>query len=83
MFANRLYAEGESGMGYTIFTVEFRDGRSVVVGTGNAIDFITYPQGQSKETVVNVLPHVGRGDPLINRAPPFHWCLYEGVAKVD
>ncbi|WP_439473205.1 hypothetical protein [Brevundimonas sp.] len=79
LFANRLYAEGESGMGYTIFTVKFRDGTSVVVGTGNAIDFIDYPPGQTKDTVVDVLPHIGRDAPEIRTAPRYYWCLYDGV----
>lgn len=81
--ANTLYAEGESGMGYTIFTVQFRDGSSVAVVTGNAVDFIAYPPGQSMETVVNALPHVGRNDPHLTHAPPYHWCLYEPVSKSD
>ena len=80
--ANALYAAGESGMSYTIFTVEFADGSSVPIVTGNAIDFIDYPPGQSKDTVVKVLPHVGRDAPKIRRAPHYHWCLYDGVGAV-
>ncbi|WP_029913982.1 hypothetical protein [Caulobacter sp. UNC358MFTsu5.1] len=76
-FADALYEAGESGMGYTVFTVQFEDGTSVAVGTGNAVDFIVYPPGQSRDTVVKVLPHVGRGDPKITAAPPYSWCLYD------
>lgn len=79
--ANALYTEGESGMGYTIFTVQFRDGSSVAVVTGGALDFIAYPPGQSMETVVDALPHVGRNDPHLTHAPRYHWCLYEPVSK--
>jgi len=79
--ANALYAAGESGMGYTIFTVQFVDESSVTVVTGNAIDFIDYPRGQSKETVVNALPHVGRDDPQICNGPRYHWCLYDSAGE--
>lgn len=76
--ADKLYAAGESGMGYAIFTVCFKDGTSQIVGTGNAIDFIEYPHGQSPETVVDVLPHTGRGDPTLTSGPDYIWCLYDG-----
>jgi hypothetical protein len=77
-FANELYEAGESGMGYTIFTVRFRDGSFIVVGTGNAIDFIDYPKGQSPDTVVGVVPHLGRDDPNIRTGPEYRWCLFDG-----
>lgn len=76
--AAKLYATGESGMGYTIFTVCFQDGTNQIVQAGNAIDFIEYPAGQSPETVLDVLPHVGRDDPARASAPDYHWCLYDG-----
>ena len=71
LFANKLYEAGESGMGYTIFTVRFADGSSLVTGSGNAIDFIDYPAGQSPETVVDVLPHAGRDDPSLRVGPDY------------
>jgi hypothetical protein len=79
-FANQIYNAGESGMGYTIFTVQFRDGTSMAVGTGDAVDFIDYPEGQSPQTVVGVLPHVGRGDPKLRSGPDYRWCLFDGFA---
>jgi len=78
--AEKLYAAGESGMGYTIFTIRFKDGSSQIVGTGNAIDFVKYPDGQSAETVLDVLPHIGRGDPALTSAPDYIWCIYDGYA---
>jgi hypothetical protein len=79
-FANQVYDAGESGMGYTIFTVQFRDGTSMAVGTGNAIDFIEYPHGQSPQTVVGILPHIGREDPKLRSGPDYRWCLFDGFA---
>lgn len=74
-FANEVYRSGESGMGYTIFTVVFSDGLRQAYVTGNAVDFITYPEGKGPQNVVSVEPHVGRNEnPL--RAPQWFWCLY-------
>ena len=52
-FANKLYKSGESGMGYTIFTVIFADGSRQAYGTGNAVDFISYPEGKGQMDVVD------------------------------
>jgi len=75
-FANQLYQAGETGMGYTIFTVQFKDGSSMATYTGNAVDFIDYPDGQGPNTVTKVIPHRGRDDPALSAAPDYHWCLY-------
>lgn len=75
-FASKLYEAGESGMGYTIFTLIFRDGSRAAFVAGNAIDFIDYPVGQSPATVVDAIPHVGRGDPTMRTSPSYAWCLY-------
>jgi hypothetical protein len=75
-FANALYQAGESGMGYTIFTVQFRDGSEMAVVTGNALDFVDYPPGQSETTVVGVLPHIGRNNPARRNGPDNTWCLF-------
>lgn len=79
-FANELYAAGESGMGYTVFTVVFsspipwfRSRRAYV--TGNAVDFVDYPHGKGPKDVVSVLPHVGR-DSNYTKGPKYYWCLY-------
>jgi hypothetical protein len=75
-FANRIYRAGESGMGYTIFVIEFGDGTRAAYGTGNAVDFITYPTGQSAATITNVIPHEGRMEQKLS-TPDYAWCLFE------
>ena len=75
-FADELYAKGESGMGYTIFTVVFADGLRQACVTGNAVDFIHYPVGKGPADVVGVLPHEGRRDESLVKAPEWYWCLY-------
>ena len=74
-FANKLYKSGESGMGYTIFTVVFADGSRQAYGCGNAVDFIRYPEGKFHSDVVDVLPHEGRGAEPVS-CPEYYWCLF-------
>lgn len=59
-FANELYAAGESGMGYRVFVIEFRDGTGQAYHTGGAVDFLEYPDSKGPEDVVRALPHEGR-----------------------
>jgi hypothetical protein len=75
-FANEIYSQGESGMGYTIFTVVFGDGQKQACVTGNAVDFIRYPPGKSSKDVVAVIPHEGRRDDSLVKAPEWYWYLY-------
>jgi hypothetical protein len=77
-FANQIYDHGESGMGYTIFTVIFSDGTRQAYSSGNAVDFICYPDGKEPNDVVAVLPHEGKyAQPVA--APDWFWCLYSGA----
>lgn len=45
-FANKVYTSGESGMGYTIFTVVFADGSRQAYGCGNALIFSATQTGR-------------------------------------
>jgi hypothetical protein len=76
-FANQIYDHGESGMGYTIFTVVFSDGEQQACSTGNAVDFICYPNEKSPKDVAAVIPHEGRNTQTVG-APDWYWCLYSG-----
>jgi hypothetical protein len=75
-FADELCRKGESGMGYTIFTVVFADGQRQACVTGNAVDFVRYPPGKGQRDVVAVIPHEGRRDDSLVKAPPWYWCLF-------
>jgi hypothetical protein len=74
-FANEIYRQGESGMGYTIFTVVFADGDRQACVTGNAVDFIHYPKGKGPTDVTEVHPHQGR-DAQPVKSPGWYRCLY-------
>jgi hypothetical protein len=74
-FANLLHAQGESGMGYLIFTVLFRSGFKQAYLTQDGEDFITYPDGLGKEDVVDVRPHTGRGTAQI-KCPKYSSCVF-------
>ena len=55
-FANTLLAAGESGMGYHAFAVDLRDGRRLYFISGNAVDFLCWPEGLGPDDVVAVHP---------------------------
>jgi len=74
-FANKVYKSGESGMGYTIFTVVFADGSRQAYAAGNAVDFIRYPEGKGQNDVIDVVPHEGRSDEQVG-SPEYYWCLF-------
>jgi len=75
--ADRLLDAGETGMGYTKFTLVLRDGRKVNTVTGNAVDFPGLPAGVAASDVVDVIPHQHVGDSETTMAvPPYRWCLY-------
>lgn len=74
-FANEIYRGGESGNGYTIFTVIFSDGERQICAAGGPVDFIRYPKGKGPIDVVAVCPHEGRNTPPV-WAPQWFWCFY-------
>src|SRR5580704_11527702 len=55
--ADKLYANGESGMGYFTFTIGFSGGVWKTYVTGNMVDFIEFPPGLSKDNVVGFLSY--------------------------
>jgi hypothetical protein len=82
--ARSIYEAGESGMGYTIFTLVFRDGSTRAYVAGNAIDFVTYPAGKSSSDVVSVVPHEGRDASPYSDPIQYAWCLHgSGVSRSE
>jgi hypothetical protein len=77
-FADELYRAGESGMGYTIFQLDFRNGASIPVVTGNAVDFVPLPPGTTVADIVRVRPHEGRNDGPCS-GPTYYWSIFVGV----
>ena len=81
--ATKLYAAGESGMGYCVFRVVLRDGRQLPFVTGNVVDFPALPTGVTWPDVVDVLPHEGldrfrdRGPHADESGAPYRWCLFD------
>ncbi len=59
-FATKLYAAGESGMGYEIFTMDLRSGENLVFVTGNVVDFPDLPDGVETKDILDIHPHQGR-----------------------
>jgi hypothetical protein len=76
--ADKLYAVGESGMGYILFTAVMSDGSRLPFISGNAVDFLDWPEGFGPRDVVDVIPDE-RG--AARQGSGFHsaaysWCLY-------
>lgn len=77
--ASRLYAAGESGMGYFIFKIVLADGRQVACLTGGAVEWVDLPAGIAAEDIAAVIPHGGREEEArgeISRGAAYAWCLY-------
>ncbi|MFT5124837.1 MAG: hypothetical protein ACI97B_003475, partial [Verrucomicrobiales bacterium] len=76
--ASQLYAAGESGMGYEIFTIRMKDGSSHVFVTGNIVDFPDYPGSVDVDNVKDVHPHQGREESKrsYRQGRDFRWCFY-------
>ena len=81
-FANELYKHGESGMGYTIFTVVFSDGTRQAYVTGGGVDFLQYPPGKGPLDVTAVIPSEGREADSLVKAPPSYWCIYTDLTGI-
>lgn len=75
-YANQLYREGESGMGYFLFTIVYNDGSREVYVTGGAVDFIPYPDGKSADDIAQVLRSEGRDALSVAHLPKRYWCFY-------
>ena len=75
--ADRLLKAGETGMGYTKFTVVLRDGRKINTMTGGAVDFPGLPPDVVASDIVDVIIHEHVGEPTTAVAlPQSRWCLY-------
>ena len=80
--AEKIYAAGESGMGYFIYTLVMKDGSRLPFATGDAVDFPNWPPGALPGDVVDVLPGEGRDAFADHRPGPtqsgaaYAWCLY-------
>lgn len=74
--ANKLYAAGESGMGYCVFTLVARNGQRIPCLTGGAVDWVQLPDGLVPGDVVDVIPHEGRDEPTHAGTAPYAWSLY-------
>jgi hypothetical protein len=73
--ANQLYGAGESGMGYSAFTLVFRDGAQINVVSGGALDFVPVPDDRTAAEIIRVIPHSGRDQAPLS-SPKYHWCLF-------
>ena len=79
MWANVVYAQGETGMDFFMFRVFFRDQTHIDVTIGSTIDFIPYPEGKAAADVTRVAPWKSLRQPFNHtqiRPPEFFWCVF-------
>ncbi len=77
MIANRIDEAGESGMGYCMFHLVLRDGRALPGVTGNAVDFVNLPSGETSDVIVDVRhERVDTRSQYCRPAADDHWCPY-------
>lgn len=80
-FATRIHNEGETGMGYCLFTVKYSDGTKTVFNTSSTgLDFVDYPPGKSPADVVDVIPHSGSIADIFGRSRgglEFKWLIFQ------
>jgi hypothetical protein len=74
--ANKLYAAGETGMGYCLYKLVLDNGQTIDVCTGNAVDFVPLPQGLTTKNIKDVLPNQASRKVFVN-APDYYWCLFK------
>lgn len=77
--ARKLYAAGESGMGYIRFRMKMRDGTFYVFVVGNlAVDFPDIPEGYTTDDIADVIPHEGleASGSRYRQSRDFQWCFY-------
>lgn len=74
--ANKLYAAGESGMGYCVFKMVFDNGQTLDVISGNAVDFVPTLPGLTTRNIKDVIPHNGSREHF-TRGLGYYWCLYK------
>lgn len=74
--ADQIYAFGETGMGYTAFTLKFADGTTAKCVAGGAVDFVALPEGKRTADIASVEPHPGGPVAPTYRAGGYAWCLF-------
>jgi hypothetical protein len=74
--ADEVYRAGESGMGYTVFEIVYKDGAKSAHVTGNAVDFVSFPAGRKPTDIATVILHAGREVRPLMQSPEYAWCLF-------
>jgi hypothetical protein len=72
--ATKIWAGGETGMGYYAFTLCTLDGRKIpCIGDP---DWVQLPPGVTAGQITDVLPHAGRNEATNAPIRDIAWCLY-------
>ena len=79
-FANEIYRAGETGFGYTAFTLLFPLGyRRHYTVPGSAVDFLEYPLWFGPSSVKGVVLYPSKRK--LRAVPVAHWCVFYGQVQ--
>jgi len=74
--ANKIFAAGETGMGYFEFGVVLSDGRILEGHSGGSLDFLELPTGIEAGMISDVIPNRLASRPPDVTGAEYFYCLY-------
>lgn len=74
--AEKVYAHGESGMGFVVFRLVMSDGQAFDFMAGGLAEFVELPAGYGFEDIRELRFPTDWDEFTLRRTPSFRWCLY-------
>lgn len=78
--ASRIYTFGEAAMGARRFIIVDRWNGRHLCQTGDAVDFVSLPDGLQPGDIIDAEPAHPQGQPDVGavlRGAPYAWCIYD------
>ena len=74
--ATKIYATAESGMGYRVFTLKFKNNIFQSYQTGLMVDFLLLPKHCRNTDIIDVFANKVLPDHEVMSDANYYWCLY-------
>lgn len=75
-YADQIYSHGESGMGFVVFRLGFRDGTHADFSSGGLAEFVMLPSGYTFEDIVGVKFPTSWEEASLRHVPSYYWCVF-------